>query len=89
MLVGTTPLRYATPQAKMSGYDGERIAFRTPNYTKILNIMRIQPALTLADMKEETGINITAIQKLLYQLISKKYVERGEKDGSWRVFLTQ
>ena len=70
-------------------YDGERIAFRTPNYTKILNAMRIQPTLTLADMKEETGISITAIQKLLDQLISKKYVERGEKEGSWRVFLTQ
>ena len=70
-------------------YDGERIAFRTPNYTKILNAMRTQPTLTLADMKEETGISITAIQKLLDQLISKKYVERGEKEGSWRVFVTQ
>ena len=70
-------------------YDGERIAFRTSNYTKILNAMRTQPTLALADMKEETGISVTAIQKLLNQLISKKYVERGEKDGSWRVFVTQ
>lgn len=43
----------------------------------------------LADMKEVTGISITAIQKLLDQLIQKKYVERGEKEGSWRVFATQ
>ncbi len=70
-------------------YDGERIAFRTPNYTKILNAMRTRPTLTLADMKEETGISVTAIQKLLEQLISRKYVERGERDGSWRVFVTQ
>ena len=70
-------------------YDGERIAFRTPNYTKILNAMRTYPSLTLADMKEITGISIAAIQKLLDQLIQKKYVERGEKDGSWRVFVTQ
>ncbi|MBQ9561119.1 MAG: MarR family transcriptional regulator, partial [Prevotella sp.] len=70
-------------------YDGERIAFRTPNYTKILNAMRTQPTLTLADMKEVTGISIAAIQKLLDQLIQKKYVERGEKDGSWRVFVVQ
>ena len=70
-------------------YDGERIAFRTPNYTKILNAMRTEPTLTLADMKEATGISVTAIQKLLDQLIQKKYVERGEKDGSWRVFVTQ
>ena len=70
-------------------YDGERIAFRTLNYTKILNAMQTEPTLTLADMKEITGISITAIQKLLDQLIQKKYVERGEKDGSWRVFVTQ
>ncbi len=70
-------------------YDGEQIKFRTPNYTKILNAMETQPTLTLADMQEETGISITAVQKLLDQLISKKYVERSEKDGSWRVFLTQ
>ena len=70
-------------------YDGERIAFRTHNYTKILNAMRTEPTLTLADMKEITGISIAAIQKLLDQLIQKKYVERGEKDGSWRVFVTQ
>ena len=69
-------------------YDGERIVFRTPNYTKILNAMRTQPTLTLADMREETGISIAAIQKLLDQLIQKKYVERGDKDGTWRVFVT-
>ena len=45
--------------------------------------------LTLADMMEETGISMAAIQKLLDRLIEKKYVERGEKDGSWRVFVTQ
>lgn len=70
-------------------YDGERIVFRTPNYTKILNAMQTQPILTLADMKAETGISVAAIQKLLNRLLAKKYVERGEKEGSWRVFLTQ
>lgn len=70
-------------------YDGERIAFRTPNYTKILNAMRTEPTLTMADMKEVTGISITSVKKLVDQLVQKKYVERGEKDGSWRVFVTQ
>ena len=51
--------------------------------------MRTQPTLTLGDMKEVTGISIAAIQKLLNQLIQKKHVERGEKEGSWRVFVTQ
>ena len=70
-------------------YDGERIAFRSPNYTKILNAMRTQPSLTLKDMQNETGISIAAIQKLLNQLLDKKYVERGIKESSWRVYLTQ
>ena len=70
-------------------YDGERISFRTPNYSKILDAMRTQPVLTLADMKEVTGLSIAAVQKLLNQLIAKNYVERGDKDGAWRVFLTQ
>ena len=75
--------------ARERWYDGERIAFRTPNYTKILNAMRTEPTLTLADMRDITGISIAAIQKLLDQLIQKKYVERSEKDGSWMVFVTQ
>ena len=70
-------------------YDGERIAFRTPNYSKILNAMRTQPTLTLAEMREITGISIAAIQKLLDRLLQNKYVERGEKEGTWRVFVTQ
>ena len=69
-------------------YDGERIKFRTANYSQVLNAMLSLPTLTLADMQEETGINRSAIQKLVAQLIEKKYVERGEKDGSWRVFIT-
>ena len=44
-------------------YDGERIAFRTPNYTRILNAMRTQPTLTLADMREITGVSVAAIHK--------------------------
>ena len=63
--------------------------YSDPNYTKILNDMRTEPTLTLANMKGISGISIAAIQKLLDQLISKKYVERGEEEGNWRFFLTQ
>lgn len=70
-------------------YDGEQIKFRSPNYSKLLIAMQTHPTLTLEDMQEKTGISKTAIQKLLNNLISKKYVEQSHKDGSWRVFLTQ
>ncbi len=69
-------------------YDGERVAFRSPNYSKLLNLMLSNPTLSFSDMHEEIGISIWAIQKLVTQLTEKKYVERGEKDGSWRVFIT-
>lgn len=50
-------------------YDDERIAFQTTNCAKIFNAMKTQPALTLADMKEETGISVAVIQKRLDKLI--------------------
>jgi len=70
-------------------FDGQRILFRTPNYAKILNAMRSMPSVTLLQMKEITGINTSAIQKLVGQLIAKGYVERKEKDGSWHVLIMQ
>jgi Fic family protein len=69
-------------------YDGEMIEFRTPNYAKLLRLMRTQPVLTLEDMTEELGISMTAVRKLVNQLIEKSYVEKNEKDSSWRVIIT-
>ena len=69
-------------------YDGEMIEFRTPNYAKLLRLMRTQPILTLEDMTEELGISMTAVRKLVNQLIEKNYVEKNEKDSSWRVIIT-
>lgn len=69
-------------------YDGERIVFRTPNYATILYAMQTYPSLSISQIKEITGINTSAIQKLLGHLISKHYIERNESDRSWRVFIT-
>ena len=69
-------------------YDGEMIEFRTPNYAKLLRMMQTLPKLTLDDMKEELGISLTAVRKLVNQLTEKNYVERNESDNSWRVIIT-
>lgn len=69
-------------------YDGDMIRFRTPNYPKILRMMQTMPTLTQADIMEELGINRSAIQKLINQLIEKKYIERIPTDNSWRVLIT-
>ena len=69
-------------------YDGERIEFRTHNYPKLLNLMLSEPVLTLSDMQNRMGINMSAAKKLVNQLLNKHYIERGTTEGSWRVFIT-
>ena len=69
-------------------YDGERIVFRTPNYNKVLTLMQSEPALTIAEIQKQTGINMSATKKLINQLLEKHYIEKGQTDGSWRVFIT-
>ena len=68
-------------------YDGERIAFRTPTYAKILRELRTEPVITFAYLQEEIGINRSAIQKMLQSLQDKGYIQKDE-NGKWRVFIT-
>lgn len=69
-------------------YDGERVEFRTPNYPKLLRLLMSEPILTLTDIQNKMNINMSAIKKLINQLINKHYIERGATEGSWRVFIT-
>lgn len=69
-------------------YDGERIEFRTENYANLLMLMMTEPVLTLEEMQRKMGINMSAVKKLVNQLVDKHYIERGATDGSWRVFIT-
>ncbi len=85
----TADIRFVSEHDKnVWWYDGERISFRSTNYATILYAMQSMPSLSISQIKEITGINTSAIQKLLDLLISKRYVERNESDGSWRVFIT-
>ena len=69
-------------------YDGERIEFRSKNYSKLLHLMMSEPILTLTDMQRHMEINMSAVKKLVNQLLDKHFIERGSSDGSWRVFIT-
>jgi len=69
-------------------YDGEKVEFRSSNYSKILMLMMTEPVLTLEHIQQELGINMSAVKKLVNQLQDKHYIERGHADGSWRVFIT-
>ena len=69
-------------------YDGEMIEFRTPNYAKMLRMMQTHPSLTIEEIRDSLGISITAVHKLITQLLDKNYVERNLNDNSWRVIIT-
>ncbi len=81
-------VRFITePDENVWWYDGQRIEFRTPNYAKILRIMQGQPSVTIEGLKEELGINKSAVQRLLGSLKEKGYIE-PTGDGGWRVLIT-
>lgn len=68
-------------------YDGERIEFRSQNYTRILNELQIEKHASYLYLQEVLGINRSAIQKMLETLQKNNYIEKDET-GGWRVFIT-
>lgn len=68
-------------------YDGECIEFRSPNYSKILELMQSEPVLSLADIQRKLNIQISAVKKLVQHLLDKHYIEKGKEEGSWHVFI--
>lgn len=68
-------------------YDGERIVFRTPTYGKILRALQIEDQATLAYLQTETGINRSALQKMLATLQDKGHIIKDDR-SRWRVFIT-
>ena len=59
-------------------YDGQRIAFRTATYGKILRTMQREDQVTQAYLQEETGINRSALQKMIATLQEKGYITRDD-----------
>ncbi len=68
-------------------YDGQRIKFRTPTYGKILNEMQTDYHPTYASLQKATGVNRSALQKMVQNMTQKGYIER-DNEGGWRVFIT-
>lgn len=68
-------------------YDGERIKFRSDNTPKILHIIDLNPYITYAELSEQIGVNVSALQKQLDNMTNKGYIQRRES-GAWHVFAT-
>ena len=69
-------------------FDGERVIFRSNSTSKILNLMYAVPDITIQKLSDEVGINVAAINKQLKQLSTKGFIQRVEKDGTWRLIIT-
>ena len=69
-------------------YDGEKIVFRSPNASRLLNLLEENPYVTYAKLSEELGINVSAIQKLIDGMVEKGYIQRRDTDKSWLVLAT-
>lgn len=69
-------------------FDGERVAFRAATTSKILNLMSAYPDITRERLSQEVGINLTATNKQIKQLMTKGYIQRSEKNGNWRLIIT-
>ena len=68
-------------------YDGQRIAFRSQNSGRILNLLMEDPGITIAALAKTVGINPSAIQKHLKSMTDKGFIARRERDGQWDVFI--
>ncbi len=69
-------------------YDGQRIVFRSPSTSRMLNAMRLNPDITIEALSREVGIVTAAVKKQLHNMQNKGYIQRQSKDGSWYILAT-
>ena len=67
-------------------YDGERIKFRSPNASRLLELLQKNPYATYMEISGLLGINVSAVQKLIKGMADKGYIGRSEKEGNWHMF---
>ena len=83
-------VRFLTePDENVWWYDGQRVEFRTPNYAKILRIMQSQHSVTIDSLREQLGINKSAVQRLLSSLKEKGYIEARDNVGDFIINISQ
>ena len=69
-------------------FDGQRVNFRSDTTTKMLNLMYSEPDITIANLSIQTGVSIASVNKHIKQLADKGYIQRSEKDNTWRLVIT-
>lgn len=71
-------------------YDGDRITFRNPSSSRILDAMQCNPDITIKDLADEAGVSVSAVNKQLSLMTAKGYIQRrAGDDGSWHILATR
>ncbi|MEE1098000.1 MAG: Fic family protein [Bacteroidales bacterium] len=68
-------------------YDGEIIKFKSKNTSRILIALQENPKITYEELKEKIGINTSAIQKQINNLLNKGYIQRRQANNEWYVHI--
>ena len=61
---------------------------RSTNTTRILLALQENPTITYNELTKLIGINTSAIQKQINNLIKKGYIQRRDSDRQWHVLIT-
>ena len=69
-------------------YDGQIVTFRSPNTSKILFALQENPSISYEELTKLIGINTSAIQKQINNLIKNGYIQRKDSDREWHVLIT-
>ncbi len=69
-------------------YDGQLVTFRSDNTSKILIALQEKPDITYSELTKKIGINTSAIQKQINNLMKKGYIQRKDSDRQWHVLIT-
>lgn len=74
---------------KVWWYDGKKIQFRSQTTPIILNELIQHPEVSIEKLASLASISTTAVKKQLQKMEKLSYIEKNEKDGSWRVFASK
>lgn len=70
-------------------HNGEKVTFRSPNTSKILRTLMVEPSTTINELTSQLGINRSAVQKQLDLLEKKGYILRSfTADSKWYLAIT-
>lgn len=68
-------------------YNGKLVRFRSDKSIRLLQLLRQDKRITIAELAEQLGINPSAVQKQIHSFTTKGYVERNGNPKQWLVHI--